>query len=462
MTIKSQGQNVSAEIDVTTLFDIEILPVDAIETGAEITSVKLTRRDFHDSIDGTGRYNNDPHPRYVDLMDIFYTEREINEKIKMHVVLYEDYEHLPQTNAKISDGKDNYIYLVPFTDTEDVKEGIYKEYIWAQITDSTKYRGGEAHHNDNIVNGIHYNYEAIGSTEIDLEWVRTHLDALDDITDAHEQSIIDLNTNKADKLQTNANAFVTTGNDKKITSRAKIGNIDIDGKLYTGSAVDKSKILTSDSSTGIIKGVENLSSLLIINSTALTNIDNSLSAGSTQSDINAKINNKFNTLYNTTLTNYLLKSEIKDEIWGTQNSGFRKLQDQDHTTTKLGDYIYSHLYNNFTDTNHLGDVALSNNYNDLDNTPTIPTDISELSDSNNILGTNIVDAPMVNGVIDGNMSGVTSNAVYDHTKDMLDEFINDLIDPSTYVIEDDSEDPVETFSMLEFIQSLTERIGDAQ
>lgn len=132
MTIRHQQQNVSAEIDLTTLFDIEIEPANALNNGEEITGVKLTRRDFHDEIDGV--------PEYIDLMDIFYTEQEIDERIKIYFDIYPSYNQLP------AQGKSNHIYLVPYTSPTDPKEGIYKEYIW---TTQNK-------------------YEALGSTEMDL------------------------------------------------------------------------------------------------------------------------------------------------------------------------------------------------------------------------------------------------------------------------------------------------------
>jgi len=358
MTIKNQGQNVSAEIDVTTLFDIEITPVDAIETGAEITSVKLTRKDFHDNVTGAGRYANDPHPGYVDLMDIFYTQQEVNDKIKIHLVLYDSFEDLPEDEHNRSDGQANYIYLVPYEDPEGLKEGIYKEYVWVEIKNSDKYRSTESNHNDMVVeeerNGetveVHYNYETIGSTEIDLNPIRNRLTALETLTTTHTNQITNLTNNKADKEQANANAFVITNGSKMITTETKAGNIDIDGKLYNGSALDKSKILFSDASTGAIKGVNTLESSLITNPNALTNISASLLANSTQAAINSAIDDKFNTLYVTTLPQYLLINDIKSQIWGTDGFVTAQAAESDNVlkNLKLGDYIYHYVHENFS------------------------------------------------------------------------------------------------------------------
>lgn len=125
MTIKQLDTNISAE-NVTQLFDMFVHR----DNGGNITSIELTRKNF---------YTDNPADS-IDLMDYFYTEQEIDERIKIHIDIYQSFNDLPKP------GKTNHIYLVPFTTPTDTKEGIYKEYIWT--TDNK--------------------YEAVGSTEIDL------------------------------------------------------------------------------------------------------------------------------------------------------------------------------------------------------------------------------------------------------------------------------------------------------
>ena len=161
MTVKNQDKNISAE-DITQLFDIQVE-----QNNGEITAVKLTRKNFY----------NDEVGQTYDLMDYFYTEQEIDNFVRIHLVVYDSYAQLPQIN-KVSSGQSNYIYLVPFIDNGEVKEGIYKEYVWVKIKDSSKYRTGQADHNDYVLNGDHYNYEPLGSTEIDLTQIRQDIATL--------------------------------------------------------------------------------------------------------------------------------------------------------------------------------------------------------------------------------------------------------------------------------------------
>ena len=125
MTVMNTKKTISAE-DVTQLFDIEV----SKDGQNNITSIILTRKNFY----------TDEDAQSIDLMDYFYTEQEIDERVKIHIDIYQSYAQLP------AQGKTNHIYLIPFTSPTDTKEGIYKEYVW---TTENK-------------------YEAVGSTEIDL------------------------------------------------------------------------------------------------------------------------------------------------------------------------------------------------------------------------------------------------------------------------------------------------------
>ena len=210
MTIKNQNKNISAEVDITQLFDIEVE-----QDHGEITAVKLTRRDF---------YNDEAKTTY-DLMDYFYTEQEIDNFVKVHLVVYDSFSQLPQNNG-ISAGKSNYIYLVPYVDSEGVKEGIYKEYVWVQIKNSAKYRTNETDHNDYVLDGAHYNYESLGSTEIDLSQIR--------------QDIANLQSNKLDKTKVIDNLTTSTYNSSDPTALSAK-----QGKNLQDNKIDKTSIATN-------------------------------------------------------------------------------------------------------------------------------------------------------------------------------------------------------------------------
>ena len=210
MTIKNQNKNISAEVDITQLFDIEVE-----QDHGEITAVKLTRRDF---------YNDEAKTTY-DLMDYFYTEQEIDNFVKVHLVVYDSFSQLPQNNG-ISAGKSNYIYLVPYVDSEGVKEGIYKEYVWVQIKNSAKYRTNETDHNDYVLDGAHYNYESLGSTEIDLSQIR--------------QDIANLQSNKLDKAKVIDNLTTSTYNSSDPTALSAK-----QGKNLQDNKIDKTSIATN-------------------------------------------------------------------------------------------------------------------------------------------------------------------------------------------------------------------------
>ena len=242
MTIKNQNKNISAEIDVTQLFDIEVE-----HNNEEITAVKLTRKDF---------YNDETKTTY-DLMDYFYTEQEIDNFVKIHLVVYDSFSQLPQNNG-ISAGKSNYIYLVPDADSGGIEEGIYKEYVWVKIKDSSKYRTNETDHNDYILDEDHYNYEMLGSTEMDLSQIR--------------RDIANLQSDKLDKTKVIDNLTTSTYNSSDPTALSAK-----QGKNLQDNKVDKTSIatnLTTDDDTKVLsaKQGKNLQDNKIDKTSIVTNL----------------------------------------------------------------------------------------------------------------------------------------------------------------------------------------------
>ena len=242
MTIKHQNKNISAEIDITQLFDIEVE-----QDYGEITAVKLTRRDF---------YNDESKTTY-DLMDYFYTEQEIDNFVKVHLVVYDSFSQLPQNNG-ISAGKSNYIYLIPDVNSEGIREGIYKEYVWVKIKDSSKYRTNETDHNDYILDEDHYNYEMLGSTEMDLSQIR--------------RDIANLQSDKLDKTKVIDNLTTSTYNSSDPTALSAK-----QGKNLQDNKVDKTSIvtnLTTDDDTKVLsaKQGKNLQDNKIDKTSIVTNL----------------------------------------------------------------------------------------------------------------------------------------------------------------------------------------------
>ena len=295
-----------------------------------------------------------------------YSKDEIDNKIKLHFEVWPSTTPPTLAQVKARENYENYIFLVPYVSDYDndnnndtIQEGGYREYAY-------------------VKNGNTESIEQIGSIQIDLTPflkttdLDTALNALATATasstyktlvtqvNTNKTNITTLTNDKADKLQANANAFVTTGSDKKIASQTKIGNIDINGKLYNNTTALANKILTTNSN-GLIVGSDNLDSSKIINANAL-NLKINTIQNTAQSTINANIDNVLNTLYTTDLPKYLLLSNIKTEIWGT--AGFKSLQDAEandspNKTKKLGDYIYTYLSNTFYTKTEINDKIAS-------------------------------------------------------------------------------------------------------
>lgn len=363
MTIKNEGQNVSAEIDLTTLFDIEIVPANALRTGEEITSVRLTRRDFHDELDG--------NPEWIDLMDIFYTEQEIDERVKIYIDLYESYSKLP------TQGKSNHIYLVPFTSPTDTKEGVYKEYIW---TSENK-------------------YEAIGSTEIDL----TDMQLKSNLTTSFPAS----DSNLSETLYPSQRLVKLSLNEKV----DKVAGKQLSTNDFTNAYKTKLDGIQAEANKTIVDSA--------INSSSTNPVQNKVIV----TELNKKV----------------------DKVSGKQLS--------------TNDFTNSYK----TKVDSISTVGLTNNYNDLDNLPTIPYNISDLINDSGFITAAQAEAQIaaelgvVDIVQDGNLSAVSSNAVYDNSNELITSLIDEL-NSRQYIIEDPTEhveaDLIEIFDVL--TQKITE------
>ena len=362
MTIKHQSQNISAEIDLTTLFDIEIEPANALNNNEPITAVKLTRRDFHDELNGV--------PEFVDLMDIFYTEREIDERIKIHIDVYERYSDLPE------EGKSNHIYLVPFTTPTDTEEGIYKEYIW---TSQNK-------------------YESLGSTKIDL----TRMQVIDNLVTSFPVS----NSLLSD-LRYPSEKLVKESLDRKVDKRE---GYDLSQNNFSNDLKNK-----------------------------LDNIESGANKTIVDSEING---NSINPVQNKVIVTELNKKV--DKVAGKQ----------------LSSNDFTNSYKNKLD--NISAVGISNDYNDLDNLPTIPYKTSDLTNDLGFVTSAEVTAEI--GVVDvienGNLNPSSSNAVYDHSSEVIQAMTDDMNDTIQYIIDDDEEHV--SANLIEIFDVLTQKIREIE
>lgn len=361
MTIRHQDKNVSAEIDLTTLFDIEIEPANALSTGETITGVKLTRRDFHDEEDGT--------PEWIDLMDIFYTEQEIDERVKIYIDIYQSYSELPEV------GKSNHIYLIPFTSPTDTKEGIFKEYLW---TTQNK-------------------YEVVGSTEIDL-------------TDM--------------QLKSNISTFFPSSDsalsDTKYPSE-RLVKLSLNGKVDKRQGYDLSKNDFTDNYKTKLDRIEPEANKTIVDSAINSNSTNPVENRAINTELNKKV----------------------DKVAGKQ------LSTNDFT-------------NNYKiKVDNISTVGITNNYNDLDNKPTIPQKTSDLvNDSEFVTSVQVTEQlGAVDVIQNGNPNPASSNAVYDHSNEVIDAMTDEINGTASYILEDDIQ-RIEV-DLLELLDNLAIEIREA-
>lgn len=362
MTIKNTRKNISAEDEfiVTNVTNTAATKANNKSNFSTNQKLKIKKEKFYDE---TNRYTTQPEieiplselVRLGYLEDNYYNKNYIDAHIKIHIKILQSRPYPNDNNwakkwaadVRIAD-QTNYIFLVAFPsnpNSETHQDGGYEEYYY--YIDESHAEGDYSSEK----------MESAGSFIIDLsDYLREENfnDALEADTsfitlvgrmDTAEDDIDDLEENKLDNTIANKNAILVTDNNGQISGIGKLGNIDKNGKLYSNTSLAPSKIVITDSN-GIITGTDSIATTKVVNTAALDSSNGlNLPANSTQALINSTINSKFKTLYNTDLNNYLLKSDIKAEIWGV--SGFKTLQDQDHTTTKLGDYIYNYLNNNY-------------------------------------------------------------------------------------------------------------------
>ena len=287
------------------------------------------------------------------IQENYYDKTEVDNKIKLHFYVWTTTTPptVAQVKALVTNGTipsfDNYIFLVPYgtnynTDDSDetFQEGLYREFVY-------------------VKKGNTESMEEVGSVKLDLtpylkiinlDSELTKLSTTENsgykaLVDQVAQNKTDI-TKKVDKAQSNANHFVITNGSKNIATQEKIGNIKIDGALYSGTTKQTDKILRTNSSTGVIEGTDYLTTAKIRSASALTGQITATANITTQDNINSSINNKLQTL-NNNFSNYLKIEDIKTQIWGTVENRMVAKQNQTSSpinTYKLGDFIDYLLY----------------------------------------------------------------------------------------------------------------------
>lgn len=143
MTMKYLNKNVSAENE-SIVFDIDIKR----DESGKAKNVILKYKNF---------YTEEISDNFYDFLRDFYTKQEIDERIKVHMKIYETKELLDSATDEDAK-KENFIYLVPYEGEEDN----FEEYIW------TKDENGD------------YSYERVGTTKVDLTPIWEAIDELDE------------------------------------------------------------------------------------------------------------------------------------------------------------------------------------------------------------------------------------------------------------------------------------------
>lgn len=301
------------------------------------------------------------------IQEHYYDKDEVDQKIKIHFYVWETTTPptVAQIKALVTNGTipsfDNYIFLVPYSTNynnddsdETFQEGVYREFTY-------------------VKKGNTESMEEIGSIKLDLRPylkianLDTELTNLSEVENSGYKTLVDQVTQnkidiikKVDKIQSNANHFVVTNGSKNISTQEKIGNIKIDGALYSDSTKQKDKILKTNSSTGVIEGTDYLTTAKIRSASNLTGQITATANTTTQDSINSSINNKLATL-NNNFSNYLKLNDIKKEIWGEVANRMAAKQNQTSAPTntyKLGDFIDYLLYDS-------GDFYTAENVDDI-------------------------------------------------------------------------------------------------
>lgn len=188
MTMKYLNKNVSAENE-SVVFDIDVKR----DESGKAKNVILKYKNF---------YTEEVSDDFYDFLRDFYTKQEIDERIKVHLKIYETKELL--NSATDEDAKkENFIYLVPYEGEEDN----FEEYIW------TKDENGN------------YSYEKVGSTKVDLTPVWEAIDELDeskvDKEDGKGLSTNDFNDTCKTKLKNIENYANNTIVDESLSSESE-------------------------------------------------------------------------------------------------------------------------------------------------------------------------------------------------------------------------------------------------
>lgn len=268
MTIKHMTKNISAE-DITTLFDIQVQR----DNNNQINHIILTRKNFYEGEADTSH----------DLLDYFYTKKQIDDRVKVHLKIYPTKAALE--SATDSDAKqENYIYLVPYGNTGDHNEGKYKEYVYAKDSNGTYY------------------YEEVGSTELDLQPILTRISNLETNYIQKSQtsglvkndgSIISLDTT----IQDNSNNPVTSG-----AVYDALDSIEVDS-----SNIDLTDYIQKSQTSGLVK---NDGTIAPLDTTPQNNSNNPISSGGVYSELQ----NKADKTNATSSQNGLMSSQDKTKL----------------------------------------------------------------------------------------------------------------------------------------------------
>lgn len=169
MTIKHTNKNISAENE-----DVIIDVVDDING-----VISFKKKNLHDDSNEIESIDIDLSKHKLNLI-----EKSVSGFNEMVSSTNKDSFY---TKARLAENKSG-IFLVP---SEQNGEGIYEEYIWGVIDDPNNYKNTDYIDSDNI----HYNFISLQSMNINLEPIRSEINAKLDKTDV----IDNLTTNNASK-----------------------------------------------------------------------------------------------------------------------------------------------------------------------------------------------------------------------------------------------------------------------
>lgn len=363
MTMKSAKKNISAENEyvVTNVQNTAAAKNNNVSNFRTNQVIKVAKDNFYDETDRKHNETNIEVPlselvRLGYLEDQYYNKQYIDAHIKIHIKILNSRPY-PNDNdwatkwardVRLAD-QTNYIFLVSFPanpNDETHQDGKYEEYYYYidENHAANDYSSEKMEHAGSFIIDLsdylrEENFNDALLADISFQ-------ALQTLANTNATNIAALQQNKLDKVLDKASSFLITNSSKEVNTTQKIGNVDINGKLYDNNSLATNRIVRTNAN-GILYGSTDIPTSVIKHSDALSGLG--LGANSFQSSINEAISTKFTNLYSSTLTQYLLKSEIDSEIWGA--SGFLTLRnaesDANKRALKLGDYIYQNLYGNF-------------------------------------------------------------------------------------------------------------------